>query len=70
MENQIKKLIRDYNKRISELKKRLSDSDESYNEGGYECETDYEYDQTRWGYQVEFLFNVVKDSKTIKTEWV
>jgi methyl-accepting chemotaxis protein len=61
MENQIKQLIENYKTEISELRNRISDSNETYNEGGYECETDYEHDQTRWGYQITSLVRVVED---------
>ena len=59
--NKIKRLIKKYEEEISELRNRISDSDETYNEGGYECETDYEHDQTRWGYQITTLVKVIKD---------
>ena len=61
MENQIKQLIENYKTEISELRNRISDSTESYNEGDYECESDYVYDQTRWGYQITALVRVVED---------
>ena len=57
----LKGLIKNYEKEISDLRNRKSDSDKTFNEGGYESECDYTYDQTRWGYQISTLTKVIND---------
>jgi len=57
----LKGLIKKYEKEIFELRNRISDSDETFNEGGYGSESDYNYDQTRWGHKISTLTKVIKD---------
>ena len=63
----LKGLIKKYEKEIFELRNRISDSDETFNEGGYGSESDYNYDQTRWGHKISTLTKVIKDLEFLLT---